>query len=52
MSPFLQSGTEREEVIAILNKCFVHAKQGTDLQIYSVFASDDLKGKAAQRTVS
>ncbi|KAL8444566.1 hypothetical protein Emag_005462 [Eimeria magna] len=39
-----KSGTEREEVIAILNKCFVHSKLGTDLQIYSVFASDDLKG--------
>ncbi|OEH73990.1 kow motif domain-containing protein [Cyclospora cayetanensis] len=39
-----KSGTEREEVIAILNKCFVHARKGMDLQIYSVFASDDLKG--------
>ncbi|KAL8426229.1 hypothetical protein Efla_007038 [Eimeria flavescens] len=39
-----KTGTEREEVIAILNKCFVHSKLGTDLQIYSVFASDDLKG--------
>ncbi|CDJ38526.1 supt5h protein, putative, partial [Eimeria tenella] len=38
-----KSGTERQEVIAILNKCFLHAKQGVDLQIYSVFASDDSK---------
>ncbi|PHJ21180.1 kow motif domain-containing protein, partial [Cystoisospora suis] len=37
-------GVEREVCISILNKCFQQQERGRDPEIYSCYASDDLKG--------
>lgn len=44
--PYLvvQMGVEREVCISILNKCFQQQERGRDPEIYSCYASDDLKG--------